>query len=156
MRKLTVLGALGLVVLIAVVGYWHAVDARRYAVPLPPANASPQRVVLAYLHALDGHDTSTAEHLVTHDNGLDLPYWLSHTASLTNIRITGTWWDATYGRYAGGPYAHAWEIGTSFDYRYHWWIDSAGTNFPNGHQPYWGFTVVRDHGRWLIRDQGQA
>ena len=40
-------------------------EPQKYPVPMPAPGASARQVVLAYLHALDAHDTATAEQLST-------------------------------------------------------------------------------------------
>jgi hypothetical protein len=52
-------------VLIAATSWRHDLDRQRYAVAMPPPDASARQVVLAYVRALDAHDVVTAEGLST-------------------------------------------------------------------------------------------
>lgn len=145
---------LALVVGAAWGGYWYAVDRQRRHVALPAANATPAQVVTAYVRALDAHDRATAEALAVPGAWIDTDAWLAQTASIRNLRITAVEYDADYAAEAGPRFATAYTVNTSFDYHSHWWSSDAA--FPDGHQPYWSYTVVRCDGRWLIRDDGQG
>src|ERR1700730_8611078 len=99
--------------------YWYAADRQRYAVALPPASASPEQVVVAYLRALDAHDSSTAKRLVT--ASFDAGWWLESTARLTDIKVTSVQVQDNYNQAPGTPYLQAYEVDTSFTYQGHWW-----------------------------------
>jgi hypothetical protein len=60
---------------------------------MPPAGASAQRVVMAYLHALDGHDVATAKALSTAGFQGETLSWLQPTAGVQQrllISMDGT------------------------------------------------------------------
>jgi hypothetical protein len=155
MRVVRVLAVIVAVVLVIGAGYQLVkyVDGRqRYAVAVPPAGASPEQVVLAFLRALDAHDRRTADKLVTPGNHVGPDGWVDGTARVTNIKILGVRLDPTYGQDSGTAYRQAYGVDVSFDYQAQWWYDSQGS-FPDGNH-YWGYSVVWDHGRWLIQDNG--
>ncbi len=63
MIVLTVAAVAVCLLALATWGYWPWRDKPQVAVP--PPTASPRQVVQAYLHALDAHDSATAEALST-------------------------------------------------------------------------------------------
>ena len=155
MRVVRVLAVIAAVILVIGTGYRFVkyLDGRqRYAVAVPPANASPEQVAMAYMRALDAHDRTIADKLVTPDNHVDPDHWIDDTARVTNIKITGVLPDPTYYTAQGKAYRQAYQVFVSFNYQAQWWSDSEGS-FPNGYHP-WSYLVVWDHGRWLIQDNG--
>ena len=93
--------------LLAAATWWYMVDRQRYAVAVPPPTAAPEQVVLAYLHALDAHDSATAEALTTADHQSTTGMWLRTTARIAAIRITGAWLDTHYGQYSQTAFRQA-------------------------------------------------
>jgi hypothetical protein len=157
MRVVRVLAVIAAVILVIGAGYRLVkyLDGRqRYAVAVPPADASPEQVALAFLRALDAHDRRTAEKLVTPGNHVDPDGWVDDTARVTNIKILGVRLDPTYGHDSGTAYRQAYQVDVSFDYQAQWWYDSQAS-FPDGNHD-WTYSVVWDHGRWLIQDNGQG
>ena len=135
--------------------YQHhsAENRQRYRVAPPSANASPEQVVLTYLHALDGHDSATARQLVTPRSHVDVPHWLADTAAVRDITVLGTRLDTEYAQESGTPYPQAYEVDTQFRFRAHSWKEDI--SFPSGTRV-WSYFLVQDHGRWLIQDNGQG
>jgi hypothetical protein len=155
MRVVRVLAVFAAVILVIGTGYRFVkyLDGRqRYAVAVPPANASPEQVAMAYMRALDAHDRTTADKLVTPGNHVGPDGWVDDTARVTNIKILGVRPDPTYYTAQGTAYRQAYQVDVSFNYQAQWWSDSQGS-FPNGYHP-WSYWVVWDHGRWLIQDNG--
>jgi hypothetical protein len=145
----------GLLCLAVVVGGWWLLFAPRYSVTVPPANASPAQVATAYMRALDGFDSGTADALSTPNHRHEAALWLSNTASVrdrTVLKIhpvTGGDW-----KRPGEPYTEAVQVEVQFTYQQHWWSDDASV--PNGSM-LWGYFLVRDKGgRWLVSDEGVA
>jgi len=133
-------------------GYWY-VTAPRYEVPMPPANASPQQVAVAYMRALDGHDSSTAYALSTPNQRSETQIWLSETAGLTHpttsapVALTAmTEPDIPHG-------TETVNVAVTFDYRQNWW--SGDPSLSNGEMA-WGYVLVHEHGRWLVDDCGMG
>src|SRR5258708_15923971 len=115
---------------------------QKYAVPLPPPHASPGRVVVAYLRALDAHDTAIAEALSAPGERATTAQWLHSPASVTGIKI-----DSVQHFTTGPPYY----VCTYFRYSSHPWTQDI--SFPDG-EHHWCYDLVRRHGRWLIFDDG--
>jgi hypothetical protein len=112
---------------------------------MPPPTASPHQVVLAYLRALDAHDTATAEALSSPSMRGTTQMWLGTTASITHIRIGAISYDPQQ------PPGEQYSVATDFVYTSHWWKDDP--SFGDG-EHYWEYWLVRAHGRWLINDDG--
>jgi hypothetical protein len=142
-RRTSVLAvALGLACLAALPA-WHYWPLRqKYDVPVPPPGASPRLVVLAYLHALDAHDSATAQALSATGERTTTAAWLKDTAGITATKI-----ESVRHATASPPY----DVCTEFRYSSHLW--TSDPSFPDG-QHYWCYYLSRHHGRWLIYDDG--
>ncbi len=122
---------------------WHYWPWRqKYAVPVPPPHASPRRVVVAYLHALDAHDNTTAQALSALGERATTAFWLNDTAGITAIKIESVQHFTT-----SPPYY----VCAEFRYSSHPW--TGDSSFPDG-EHYWCYDLVHRHGRWLIYDDG--
>jgi hypothetical protein len=88
-RWLTVLVACFAVAITAVgVAGWSFRPWReKYVVPVLPPSASARQVVLAYLRALDAHDSATAYAVSAPDFKSTASLWLDSTARLTRIWV---------------------------------------------------------------------
>ncbi|MFC1415117.1 hypothetical protein [Streptacidiphilus cavernicola] len=144
-------GALALAVLVGV-GWW-VFTTPRYRVPLPPADATPAQVAMAYMHALDADDRSTAEALSTPGYRSETDRWLRGTAALRRMKVTGStaMTAADHWRLPGQPWTQETDVSVEFDYQQAWWDDDP--SFVSGHH-LWGYLLVRDGGRWLVNDCG--
>jgi hypothetical protein len=117
----------------------------KYAVALPPPAASQRQVVLAYLRALDAHDSATAVALSAPSMHSTTQMWLASTASITRIKIGAVQYDAQ--QVPGEQYT----VPVDFVYHSHWWKDDPSSG--NGDH-YWGYSLAKINGRWLIADDG--
>lgn len=133
------LAALATVALVCVVFYWHA-ETPRYQVPVPATDATPRQVARAYMTALDAGDADTVYALSTRHHRDMAHTWLAGTAHMRNL--------ATYRPERDGTTI---SVPVSFDYQQKWWQDDP--SMPNGHHV-WSYDLVRDHGRWLVNDEG--
>jgi hypothetical protein len=138
---LTVAGLLALIGLLA--GWWVWPWREKYSVPVPTASASAREVVIAYLRALDAHDSATALALSTPGFRSTTSAWLASAAGVTRIDVSPVQC------FRSGP--DRCEVATTFDYASHWWKDDS--SFPAGPET-WSYFVVRQDGRWLINDDG--
>jgi hypothetical protein len=134
---------LAIAAVLACLAGWHYWPGRqKYAVLVPSPHASPRRVVVAYLRALDAHDTTTAQALSAPGERATTASWLNDTAGITAIKI-----DSVQHFTTSPPYY----VCTDFRYSSHPWTDDS--SFPDG-EHYWCYDLVRRHGRWLIYDDG--
>jgi hypothetical protein len=133
--------ALGVVAAVAAGGaaWWWEVTPK-YHVAVPAAGAPPADVVRAYLRALDAHDGGTARALSTSDHRAVTGTWLSDTAGLRLLTLA-----------APVPEGDETRVSVTFDLRQHWWTDDPSMG-PGRHD--WSYVLVRQHGRWLIQDEG--
>ncbi|GAA4568908.1 hypothetical protein GCM10023193_51510 [Planotetraspora kaengkrachanensis] len=111
---------------------------QRYTVAMPPVTATPEQVTLAYLRALDAHDTKTARALSTKDHRPVTDLWLQGTTGISDIDITDS-------RGESGA-----TVATSFT------THGSDDSFVDG--SYWVYTLTRDSrsGRWLINSEGMG
>lgn len=129
-------------------GYWY-LTAPRYEVPVPPADASPQQVAMAYMRALDAHDGSTAYALSTPAQRAETQIWLSETAGLTHPTTSAPVADTAEAGLPRGT--ETVDVAVTFDYQQNWWTDDPSL----GDGPtVWGYVLVHEHGRWLVDDCG--
>jgi hypothetical protein len=145
--RLTVLLAAAVAVaviagLVAVAWWRDDLSRQAYAVRVPLPGASAQRVVVAYLQALDAHDVATAEALSTAGFRSETQSWLRSTASVRHIKIQNVVYYARQREY---------DVNVTFRYGSHWWKQDS--SFPDGNE-YWGYTLTPRHGRLLISDDG--
>jgi hypothetical protein len=134
---------------------WWVFAVPRYRVALPPVDATPTQVAMAYMRALDGDDRTTAEALSAPDYRSTTDHWLSMTEGLKHMTVLSStqmpdkseWWSP------GEPWTEATDVSVEFDYRQAWW--SSDESFTSGHH-LWGYTLVRDKGRWLVDDCGMG
>ncbi len=112
---------------------------------MPPPTASQRQVVLAYLRALDAHDSATAEALSAPTMRSTTQMWLGSTARITDIRI------GTLSYAAQEPNGEQYSVATNFVYRSHWWKHDP--SFGDGPH-YWEYWLAKVDGRWLISDEG--
>ncbi|GAA4582919.1 hypothetical protein GCM10023194_18870 [Planotetraspora phitsanulokensis] len=109
---------------------------QRYWVAIPPATATPEQVTLAYLRALDAHDTSTAHALSTKAHRPETDMWLRSTTGISDINI-------------GDSRGEGWvTVATSFT------THGGDGSFVDG--ALWEYTLTKDShsGRWLINSEG--
>jgi hypothetical protein len=131
--------------LVAVAAWWYGPWREKYVVPLPPAAASPRQVVLAYVRALDAHDSATALALSAPAFRGTTQGWLASTASITQVNVGAVQYDAQQ------PPGEQYSVAVNFDYHSHWWKDDP--SFGDG-EHYWGYSLEKIGGRWLITDDG--
>ncbi len=117
-------------------------EPQKYPVPMPAPGASARQVVLAYLHALDAHDTATAEQLSTAGFRSETRSWLQSTATIRHIAIQNVTHWTRQAQY---------DVNVTFRYTSHPWAHD--DSFPDG-DTYWGYTLIPRHGRLLISDDG--
>jgi hypothetical protein len=139
---LTAAIAVAVVAVVLVVSWRHDADRQKYSVAMPPAGASARQVVIAYLHALDGHDVGTAEGLSTAEFRSVTLSWLQSTAGVRHIVLENVTHYARQREY---------DVNVSFRYSSHWW--KRDQSFPDGPEE-WGYTLVPRHGRLLISTDG--
>jgi hypothetical protein len=122
-------------------------------VALPPADASPQDVVRAYVAALNAHDLDTAKRMLTARRAAVVAStqdgWFTNLVSITDLTVAD-------------PVPRAAADLSRQDYREVTYLPVEFTlrqrhaeSMPDGHTG-WGFTLVRnsDTERWLIDDEG--
>lgn len=80
-------GALALLALAAVAAYLLLPPRQTSDVAVPPADATPEQVVRAYLEALNAHDCETAQAVSTDTAKDGAKSWCEHVDSLTNIDV---------------------------------------------------------------------
>jgi hypothetical protein len=131
--------------LVALAAWRNGPWREKYAVALPPPTASQRQVVLAYLRALDAHDSATAEALSTASMRSTTQMWLGSTASITGIKIGAVVYDAQE------PAGEQYSVPTYFTYASHWWKNDP--SFGDG-EHYWQYWLAKIDGRWLINDEG--
>ena len=102
---------------LALAAWRYGPSREKYAVALPPPAASERQVVLAYLRALDAHDSSTAMALSAPSMHSITQMWLASTASITQIKIGAVQYDAQ--QVPGEQYT----VAVDFVYHSHWWKD---------------------------------
>ncbi|MHA6762581.1 hypothetical protein [Streptacidiphilus sp. PAMC 29251] len=141
-----------------VAGLWWLLFVPRYQVPMPPADATPQQVAMAYMRALDGGDQGTALALSTPDHKGEAKLWISHTAGVRDRTVTSVTADndddLSDWRAPGEPYTQAVQVEVNFTYQKHWWSDDDSVS--NGPM-LWGYFLVRvPGGRWLVSGEGVA
>jgi hypothetical protein len=131
------------IVAVGVAGWWYWPWREKYVVPAPPPSATARQVVLAYLHALDAHDSATAYAVSAPDYKSSAGSWLDSTARISQIWV---------GKLQYAPKSQErYYVPVTFWYYSHWWKQD--DSFPNGwHQ--WGYVLTRSHGRFLIVDEG--
>jgi hypothetical protein len=120
----------------------HPPDAQKYRVPMPPPGASARQVVVAYLHALDAHDTATAEQLSTAGFRSTTQSWLQLTGSIQHITMQNVY-----------HYARQGEYDATVTFRFTSQPGRGDDSFPDGSH-YWGYVLVPRHGRLLVSDDG--
>ena len=112
-------------------------------VTLPPVNASPQRVVSAYIAALNAHDLRIAQALLTPAHAREVETeedsWFRNLRSITHLQL-----------HRPVHYRHGVVVGAEFVLDQHK-VESM-ENGPN----IWDFTLVRSSSsqRWLIGSEG--
>jgi hypothetical protein len=142
-KLLLIAAGVAVAAVVVIVASWrHDADRQKYAVAMLPAGASAQQVVMAYLHALDGHDVATAKALSTAGFQGETLSWLQSTAGVQHIVI---------GRVTQYARQRESDVNVSFRYSSHWW--KRDQSFPDGPEN-WGYTLVPQHGRLLISMDG--
>jgi len=145
-----VAGRLG--VLILLVMLTAGCDAGDKRAALPPVNASPQRVVAAYIAALNAHDLRTARALLTPAHERDVESeadsWFTNLRSITHLHLHRPATDTIDAR--SMHYRHGVVVGAEFVLDQHE-VESMEDG-PNA----WSFTLVRNSPgqRWLIGSEG--
>lgn len=147
----TGVGALVLLALAAVAAY--LLPPRQTGdVAVPPAEATPEQVVRAYLDALNAHDCETAQAVSTDVAAASAKSWCEHVAALTNIDVR----QQTTGRPkdSGLPASdHVADVAVSFDLK--WRPLHNDGSMDEGPTP-WGYLLMRSSSDapWRIFDQG--
>jgi hypothetical protein len=120
------------------------------AAQLPPVTANPQRVVTAYVNALDAHDVRTARALLTPAHARlvasEVDSWFTNVKSITHLRVSRPTIDRS-----APPAMHA-------AVSVHFVLDQyKQESMPNGPTD-WGYTLVRNgpNQRWLIDGEGMG
>ncbi|MYS22527.1 MULTISPECIES: hypothetical protein [unclassified Streptomyces] len=109
---------------------------------MPSAAAEPGGVVRAYMRALDAHDVATARALSTSSHRAVTGSWLADTSGMKALTVSAP---ITEGSEVQVP--------VTFDLHQHWWTEDP--SMPPGHHD-WSYILVRQHGRWLIQDEGMG
>jgi hypothetical protein len=144
--------ALVLLLLLFVSGSGASAGRDTRQVPRPPADASPQRVVAAYVAALDAHDLRTARALMTprfrEDVGRQVDSWFSNVVTMRRLRIGRPLRD----RHLASARRHRFVLylGVEFDLQ-----QGRELSMRNG-PAVWGYVLVRDRpgARWLVDEDG--
>lgn len=129
--------------------YWYA-ETPRYDAPVPAADATPRQVAKAYMTALDAGDADTARALSTPRQRESADTWLSTTAHMRE-RTTSH----PQERSGKTPEDHVGKsvyVPVNFTLQQKWW-HFYDPSMPDGRHD-WGYVLVRDHGRWLVNDEG--
>ncbi|GAB3674556.1 hypothetical protein GCM10025868_22960 [Angustibacter aerolatus] len=124
---------------------WYlAPSPRTRTVAVPPAGATPEQVVLAYLDALDAHDCDTVRRLTVPEERSWTRRWCRDVASARHPRVLGTSFEGTR---VG--------VGVSFDLTWRRLHDD-GSMAPGDTS--WGYTLqpVGPDGAWQVVDQGMG
>jgi hypothetical protein len=123
-------------------------------VPSPPADASPEQVVRAYLEALNAHDCATAEEVMAEGSESVADDWCRDLAHLTHIRVGQN--SVENPQWLGFPRGTDEEfvsVPVSFDLD--WRLLHSDGTMSQGPTS-WGYVLFRDgpDHPWLIFDQG--
>ena len=141
-----------IVVLALVLGAYVLVRLQPWAqVDVPPADASPQQVVLAYTQAESAHDLGTM-HEISEDDAL-VPSWID-VLLMRGPRFTDITVDEPRRHDTQGTRAEDWRQATFVPVEMTVTKGSDG-GFSDGRQ-HWGYVLVRnaDDEPWRIIDQG--
>lgn len=141
-RKARVALAAATAALIGGALYWYA-ETPRYDAPVPAADATPRQVAKAYMTALDAGDADTARALSTPRQRESADHELATTSRLRD-RTTSHPGESRGSR---GTY-----VPVNFTLQQKWW-SPYDPSMPDGRHD-WGYVLVRDHGRWLVNDEG--
>ena len=154
LRSAPVIGiAVVLAVLIAWVVYALVFTHQEREVAVPRDDASPEKVVTAFIDALNAHDCETASQLEA--TGVDIAKgWCEDVAGLSDLRTSKPFREESqeYGHDASQQVVH---VGVTFDLDWRW-LRSDGS-MPEGPTA-WGYLLERtsDDAPWRISDQGVA
>lgn len=121
-------------------------------VAVPPPGATPQRVVAAYLKALNAHDCDTAEALTTQSAKDSAMSWCTDVASLSGVRVRDHF--AERPEWSGGSASEqVSDVPVTFDLN--WRLFHNDGSMDEGATT-WGYLLVRDaaDSPWRIFDQG--
>ena len=145
--RFSVAAAIPLAITVALVG-WFGTNPTRH-VSLPPASASPEQVVKAYLDAASAHDVTTMNALILGDHMFPAsrfePTWLvsrvKTNAPTRDDALVSTW--------------ASWRQVVYVDFTMHV-IKGHDLNFPDNTDTYWGYVLARQSERdpWRIIEQG--
>ena len=123
---------------------------RSRSVSLPPVTANPQRVVTAYVNALDAHDVRTARALLTPAHARliasEVDSWFTDVKSIKHLRMSRPTIDRADPRSMRAAVS------------VHFVLDQyKAESMPNG-PTNWGYTLVRQaaNQRWLIDGEGMG
>jgi hypothetical protein len=157
MRRLLALGIAAALVGLAVAGtllYANRPPGQKRDVALPPRDASPIRVVRAYVSALDARDLATARRLVAPGSGQRVSprFWIDNLDSITGLRVQRP--SPLPPRVVGrGPSWQVVVVNVTFHVQWRWLHDQTG--LPEGGK-FWGYTLARSATTkpWRIIDEG--
>jgi len=121
-------------------------------VALPPRDAGPERVVTAYLDALNAHDCDTAEALMTADAEDSAKSWCEDVASLKDVDVHDHFTEHPNLSGHSAPEEVA-NVPVTFDLS---WRPFHNDGSMDQGATTWGYLLVRDSAGspWRIFDQG--
>ena len=125
----------------------------RARVAAPPAGATAEEVVRAYVAALDARDVETARSLVTPHHAAQVERsedsWYRNVVSITDLRVRPPVAQTGRGSQAEG-YREVVFVPVTFDLR-----QRKQQSLPDGETP-WGYLLARNapSERWVIVDEG--
>jgi hypothetical protein len=117
-------------------------------VTIPGAEASPARVVRAYVAALNAHDDQAVRRLSTTPESAA---WLDDVKQISNLKVTGV--SPEKPQWSSEPAGtEVRQVGVRFDVD---WGPFSDGSMENGHTV-WGYGLKRDAstGRWVIFNEG--
>jgi len=140
------------VVVAATVAYFLLPPLQTADVAVPPSDATPERVITAYLDALNAHDCGTAEALMTAKAESQAASWCEDVANLKNVDVHDHFMERPQGSGHSAPKEVA-QVPVNFDLN--WRLFHNDGSMDEGATT-WGYLLVRDSpdAPWRIFDQG--
>lgn len=143
---------LGLLVLVVVATYLTGSPRQRNDVPIPPRDATPERVVTTFIAALNAHDCDTAAALTTGDVADRARSWCEDISTLTDVIVSDHSIEPPEPSGRSAPDEVVF-VAVTFDVD--WRRFHGDTSMEEGNTV-WGYRLVRnaEDSPWRIVDQG--
>ena len=151
-RSLAFVGVTVAFLVCAAAGYLVLGPRQSAEVAVPPADATPEQVVTAYLKSLDAHDCETAEAVMTDDARGIATGWCHEVAGLSDAHVGGH--SLVPPKYSGRePGEQVADVAVTFDLD--WRLFHNDPSLPEGTTT-WGYELVRStpDAPWRIFSEG--